>query len=189
MPEAPEIATSRLLLRGWQREDRAAFARMNADPRVMEHFPAPLDAAASDAFVDRIVAGLAADGWGLWAVERVADGMFLGFTGLARIPFEAHFTPAIEVGWRYSVEAWGHGYATEAARVAVAFAFDRLLLDELVSMTTPANIRSRRVMQKLGMTRDPADDFEHPRLPVGHPIRHQVLYRLPAARWRAAGAG
>ena len=183
------LRTERLLLRGWREDDRAPFARMNADPRVMEHFPGPLDAAASDALLDRIVERLAADGWGLWAVERRQDGAFLGFTGLARIPFEAHFTPAVEVGWRLTADAWGRGYATEAARAAVAVAFDRLALDEIVSMTTPANLRSRRVMERLGMTRDPADDFDHPRLPAGHPIRRQVLYRLPAVRWRDAGAG
>lgn len=189
MDGAPELRTERLLLRGWRPEDRGPFAQMNADPRVMEQFPAPLDTAESDAFADRIVERMAADGWGLWAVERVEDGTFIGFTGLAPIPFEAHFTPAIEVGWRLAVEAWGHGYATEAARAAVALAFDGLRLEELVSMTTPANVRSRRVMERLGMTHDPADDFEHPRLPVGHPIRRQVLYRLSAARWRERAPG
>jgi len=188
MGAAAELRTERLILRGWQPTDRDPFARMNADPRVMEHFPAPLTGVESDAFVDLITERLAADGWGLWAVERVEDRAFLGFTGLAPIPFDAHFTPAIEVGWRLAFEAWGHGYATEAAHAAVTFAFERLGLDELVSMTTPANARSRRVMERLGMTRDPADDFEHPRLPEGHPIRHQVLYRLSVARWREVAA-
>jgi RimJ/RimL family protein N-acetyltransferase len=186
MGGAPELGTERLRLRRWRDADRAPFARMNGDPRVMQHFPAVLNASESDALVDRIVEFMAASGWGLWAVEREEDGAFMGFTGLTPIPFDAPFTPAVEVGWRFAVEAWGHGYATEAARAAVAFGFDHLGLDEIVSMTTPANLRSRRVMERLGMTRDPADDFEHPRLPEGHPIRHQVLYRLPVPRWRTA---
>jgi len=183
------LRTARLLLRGWHAADRPPFARMNADPRVMEHFPAPLTAPQSDAFMDRIAARLAVDGWGLWAVERVEDGAFLGFAGLAAIPFEAHFTPAVEVGWRLRPEAWGHGYATEAGRAALAVAFDRLALAEVVSITSVGNVRSRRVMERLGMARDPVDDFDNPRLPDGHPLRPHVLYRLPATRWRAAPTG
>jgi RimJ/RimL family protein N-acetyltransferase len=125
----------------------------------------------------------AAEGFGLWAVERQADGRFLGFTGLAAPTFKAHFTPCVEVGWRFAVEAWGHGYATEAARAALRFGFENLDLAEIVSFTVPANTRSRAVMERLGMTRDPADDFDHPRLPEGHPLRHHVLYRLGHERW------
>jgi ribosomal-protein-alanine N-acetyltransferase len=168
-----------LLLRGWREDDRAPFAALNADPEVMQHFPATLSRAESDALVDRIDAMFAEHGFGLWAVEVRASGEFIGFVGLAAWDFEAHFTPAVEVGWRLARSSWGHGYATEAAREAVTFGFDEAGLDEIVSFTSPGNTRSRAVMERLGMTRDPADDFDHPRLPVGHPLRRHVLYRLP----------
>jgi len=174
------LRTTRLLLRPWHAADRAPFAELNADPAVMEHFPAPLDRAASDALADRIAADLDRNGWGLWAVEAVATGRFLGFTGLARPGFTAHFTPAVEAGWRLARDAWGHGYATEAATAALGHAFGPLGLDELVSFTTAGNHRSRAVMERLGMSHDPADDFEHPALPAGHPLRRHVLYRLRA---------
>jgi RimJ/RimL family protein N-acetyltransferase len=180
-----ELRTERLVLRDWRAADRAPFAALNADPRVMEHFPASLDRAASDALVERITTDLHRNGWGLWAVARRDDDRFLGFTGLLAVGFEAPFTPAVEVGWRFAVDAWGHGYATEAARAAVRYAFAVLALDQLVSMTTPSNGRSQRVMERLGMTRDPADDFDHPRIAVGHPLRRHVLYRLSRAVWQA----
>ena len=156
---------------------------MNADPRVMEHFPAPLSRLESDALIDEFEARFDPRGFGLWALERRDDGTFIGFTGLAAVPWEAHFTPAIEVGWRLAPEAWGHGYATEAAREAVRFGFEDAELDEIVSFTVPANVRSRAVMERLGMTHDPADDFDHPRLPVGHPLRRHVLYRIDRESW------
>ena len=124
------------------------------------------------------------DGVGQWAVERREDGAFIGFTGLALQAFEAPFTPAVEVGWRLAAAAWGHGYATEAARAALRFGFVTRSLEEIVSFTVPANVRSRAVMERIGMTRDPADDFDHPRLPVGSPLRRHVLYRLSRASWR-----
>jgi ribosomal-protein-alanine N-acetyltransferase len=179
----PRLETERLLLREWRDADRAPFAAMNADPRVMEHFPSRLTRPESDAFIRRMRERWAVEGFGLWAVERQADGRFLGFTGLAAPTFKAHFTPCVEVGWRFAVEAWGHGYATEAARAALRFGFEDLDLAEIVSFTVPANTRSRAVMERLGMTRDPADDFDHPRLPEGHPLRHHVLYRLGHERW------
>lgn len=179
----PEISTARLLLRGWRDDDRAPFAAINADPAVMEHLPAPLDRPASDDLVDRILAHWAEHGFGLWAVERRVDGAFIGFTGVYRPSFEAHFTPAVEVGWRLAQDAWGHGFATEAADAALRFGFGTLGLEEIVSFTAPANVRSRRVMERIGMTRDPADDFDHPRLPSGHPLRRHVLYRLGRADW------
>jgi len=181
----PELHTERLLLRGWRGEDRAPFARLNADPRVAEFLSAPLDRPESDAFVDRIVRHWADDGFGIWAVERTEDRSFLGFTGLSAPAFEARFTPAIEVGWRFAPDAWGHGYASEAARAAVRFGFEALELDEIVSFTVPANSRSRAVMERLGMIREPADDFDHPNLPEGHPIRRHVLYRLDRSAWLA----
>jgi ribosomal-protein-alanine N-acetyltransferase len=183
MSKGMELRTDRLLLRRWQDSDRAPFGELNADPEVMRHFPAPLDRAQSDGFVARIEAGFDRYGYGLWALETLDGGEFLGFTGLQWIPFDAHFTPALEVGWRLARSAWGRGYATEAAREAVRFAFTEAGLRELVSMTTPANDRSQAVMRRLGMTRDPAEDFDHPGVPDGHPMRRHVLYRLPYQRW------
>ena len=177
------LTTDRLLLRHWRDDDRVPFAAMNADLRVMEHFPAPLSRLESDALIDEFEARFDPRGFGLWALERRDDGTFIGFTGLAAVPWEAHFTPAIEVGWRLAPEAWGHGYATEAAREAVRFGFEDAGLDEIVSFTVPANVRSRAVMERLGMTHDPADDFDHPRLPVGHPLRRHVLYRIDRESW------
>jgi RimJ/RimL family protein N-acetyltransferase len=181
VPTAPaELRTERLLLRDWRDEDLEPFAALNADPDVMEHFRGLLTRAQSDAFAERIRTRLHEDGWGLWAVEVVAGERvpFIGFVGLARQTFQAHFTPAMEVGWRLSRAAWGHGYAPEAARAVTAFAFDTVGLDELVSITAVHNAKSRRVMEKIGMTYDPADDFENPTMDIGHPLRPNVLYRL-----------
>ena len=135
----PRLVTDRLLLRAFLDEDREPFARMNADPRVVEYFPAPLDRDQSDALVDRIAGHWTDDGFGLWAVQRLDDGTFIGFTGLSAPSFEAHFTPAVEVGWRLAPDAWGHGFATEAARAAVGYGFDTLGLAEIVSFTVPTN--------------------------------------------------
>lgn len=175
--------TPRLLLRPWRESDRAPFAALNADPEVMEHFPSVLDRAASDALVDRVAAHFAEHGYGLFAVEVPGRAPFVGFVGLLKVGFEAHFTPAVEIGWRLARAAWGHGYATEAAREACRIAFEELRLPELVSFTVPANRRSRAVMERIGMTHDPADDFDHPKLPEGHPLRRHVLYRLAASDW------
>jgi RimJ/RimL family protein N-acetyltransferase len=166
---------------------------MNADPEVMAHMPRLLEREASDAMVDRIEAHLGAHGYGLWAIEVVGGESFIGFTGLMNPAFTAHFTPAVEIGWRLARSAWGHGYAVEAAREACRIAFTELRLPAIVSFTVPGNVRSRRVMEALGMTREPAEDFEHPRLVEGHPLRRHVLYRLSAERWsdgeRGAGRG
>lgn len=182
MPDAPaaipRLATERLLLREWHDADREPFAAMNGDPRVMEHFPSTLTRVESDALVDRIVAHWREDGVGLWAVERASDGAFLGFTGLAAPVDTPGMPPFTEVGWRFAVDAWGHGYATEAARAAVGWGFDVVGLDAIASWTTVANVKSQAVMTRIGMTRDPDDDFDHPRLPEGHPQRRHVLYRL-----------
>jgi ribosomal-protein-alanine N-acetyltransferase len=171
-----ELHGERVRLRGWQPADAAPFAALNADPAVMEHFPAPLSRAESDAMIDRMQALLLERGWGLWCLE--VDGTCIGFTGLAVPTFEAHFTPCVEIGWRLARDAWGRGYATEAARLALRFGFETLALDEIVSFTATTNLRSQAVMQRLGMTRDAADDFEHPRVAEGHPLRPHVLYRL-----------
>jgi RimJ/RimL family protein N-acetyltransferase len=176
MTGARELVTPRLRLRQWRHSDRHPFAAMNADPEVMRHFPALQDAAQSDAAADRFSAHLDSAGWGLWALEF--EGEFIGFTGLAVPRFDAPFTPCVEVGWRLARSAWGMGLATEAATAAMGFGFTELGLAEIVSFTTVANDRSRALMQRLGMTRDPADDFEHPAIPSGSPQRLHVLYRL-----------
>lgn len=172
------LTTDRLVLRQWRDEDAEPFAALNADPETMRYYPSTLTRERSDALLAERQAGLELQGWGLWAVE-VRDGApFVGFVGLAEPQFEAHFTPCVEAGWRLAREHWGNGYATEAADAAVAFGFVELGRDEIVAYTTPANLRSRRVMEKLGMTHDPADDFDHPLLDEGHPLRLHVLYRL-----------
>lgn len=171
-----ELRTERLLLRQWRDSDRDPWAALNADPEVMEFFPATLTRAEADASLDRYAADIETRGWGLWAVDL--DGALLGFTGLKPVTIDVPFSGAVEVGWRLARSAWGHGFATEAARASLAFAFDDLGLDEVVSMTAVLNQRSQRVMERLGMTRDPLDDFEHPSVPDASPLRPHVLYRL-----------
>ncbi len=184
MLSAPELRSARLLLRGWRQADRAPFAALNADSRVMEHFPACMTREESDTLIDWIMAGFHQRGWGLWAVEVAATGEFIGFTGLSVPSFEARFTPAVEVGWRLARTAWGHGYATEAAQAALGVGFGQASLAEIVSFTAVANVRSQAVMRRIGMTHDPADDFDHPRLASVDRLRRHVLYRIPADRWR-----
>lgn len=174
----PVIETLRLTLRPWRDDDLPSFAALNADPRVMEFLPKPLDRAESDAMATRIRAAFDQQPFGLWAVEVKEGAGFIGYVGLNAPQFEAAFTPCVEIGWRLAFEHWGHGYATEAARGALDYAFETLKLPEVVSFTVPANVRSWRVMERLGMTRSPEDDFDHPRLAEGHPLRRHVLYRL-----------
>ncbi len=176
LPVVP-LLTERLCLREWRAADLAPFAALNADPAVMRFFPAALTRTESDALAARLAAALAERGWGLWATEW--QGAFIGFIGLSRPRFEAHFTPCVEVAWRLAAAAQGRGLATEGARAAVAYAREHLAAEPLVSFTTPDNHPSRRVMEKLGFTHDPADDFEHPALPEGHRLRRHVLYRAP----------
>jgi RimJ/RimL family protein N-acetyltransferase len=177
MRTIPTIRTERLHLRAWREEDLAPFAAMNADPAVMEFFPRPLDRAESDAAVARIRDHFARHGFGLWAVEAPGVAEFIGFVGLAVPRFEAHFTPCVEIGWRLAREHWGRGYATEAARAVLEFGFRDRALEEIVSFTASVNVRSRAVMERIGMTRSPGDDFDHPAIPEGHPLRRHVLYR------------
>ncbi len=184
MSDGAELRTGRLCLRRWREADRAAFAAANADPEVMEHLPALLTREGSDLLVDRIETEFDQRGYGLWAVEVVATGQFIGFTGLSVPSFDAHFTPAVEIGWRLARPAWGHGYATEAARAAMDFGFNRIRLPAIVSFTAATNLRSRAVMQRIGMTRDPADDFDHPNLEQHHRLLRHVLYRISYDRWR-----
>ena len=172
------LSGGRIHLRQWRDEDRDAFAAMNADARVMEFFRNSLSRAESDAMVDRIQKHFGEHGFGLWAIEVPDVAPFAGFAGLAVARFSAHFTPCVEVGWRLAFAHWGHGYATEAARLALDYAFGTLALPEVVSFTSVTNHRSRAVMERLGMRRDPADDFDYPALPEGHPLRRHVLYRL-----------
>jgi ribosomal-protein-alanine N-acetyltransferase len=180
----PILTTARLRLRQWREEDLAPFAALNADPQVMEFFPKVLTRAESDAVAGRIRDHFARHGFGLWAVEAPGAADFVGFVGLAVPSFEAHFTPCVEIGWRLAREHWGHGYATEAATAALAFGFGARALEEIVAFTVPANIPSRRVMGRLGMRRLPTDDFEHPAIADGHPLRSHVLYRLRRADWK-----
>ena len=172
------LETPRLLLRPWRESDREPLQRMNADPRVMEFFAAPLSPAESDRMIDRMQAHIAQHRFGFFAAELRATGEFIGFAGISHVPFEAHFTPCIEIGWRLAAAYWNRGLATEGARECLRYAFQELALPEVVAFTVPANLRSRRVMEKLGMSYSPADDFQHPRLPEGHPLRPHVLYRV-----------
>lgn len=176
------LSTERLRLRSWRDEDLEPFAALNADPRVMEHYPKPLSRAESDAAATGIRAHLAEQGFGLWAVEAPGVAGFIGYVGLSVPAFQAHFTPCVEVGWRLAFQDWGQGYATEAAAAALGHAFGTLGFGEVVSFTVPANRRSRAVMERLGMRRSPEDDFDHPSLPEGHRLRRHVLYRLTQAK-------
>ena len=179
----PKIGTERLILRKWRESDREAFARMNCNPEVMEHFPALLSRQESDAMLDRAQSHLQRYGFGPWAAELRESQEFIGFISLFIPQFEASFTPCVEIGWRLVREHWGKGLAIEGARAVVRHGFQVQGLRELVSFTVPANLRSLRVMQKLGMTHDPRDDFDHPSISVGHSLRRHVLYRLKRDDW------
>jgi len=174
------LAGSRVRLRRWRDEDRDAFAAMNSDARVMEFFRSPLSRIESDAMVDRNEQHFGEHGFGLWAIEIPDVVPFIGFTGLTWARFGAPFTPCVEVGWRLAFEHWGHGYATEAAGLALGYGFGTLALAEIVSFTSATNQRSRAVMERLGMRRDPIEDFDYPGMPEGHPLQRHVLYRLGA---------
>ena len=176
------LRTRRVLLRPWRSEDLAPCAAMNADPQVVEYFPAPLSTGESEAFVARMQASIEARGYGLWAVEAPSEAAFIGCVGLLAVGEEMPFAPAVEIGWRLARPYWGRGLAHEAALAAMAFAFQGLGLRGLVAFTAQGNTRSRRLMERLGMRRDPAEDFPHPALPARHPLRAHVLYRLDAPR-------
>ncbi len=174
------LSSGRICLRRWRDEDREAFAAMNSDVRVMEFFLNRLSRFESDEMVDRIQEHFSERDFGLWAIEIPGVAPFIGFAGLSVPRFSARFMPCVEVGWRLAFEHWGHGYATEAARLALGYGFRTLALSEVVSFTSATNHRSRAVMERLGMHRDPDEDFDHPALPEGHPLRRHVLYRLAA---------
>jgi RimJ/RimL family protein N-acetyltransferase len=185
----PALRSERLVLRDWTDADLEPFARLNADPVAMEHFPSTLDRAQSDAMVEVLRNRWRAHGLSWWAVEERASGEFLGAVGLLQVtvvaPFNDPDAPSVEVGWRLLPSSWGHGYAPEAAAAALDWGFGACDLSEIVSFTVPANQRSRRVMAKLGMTHDPAADFDHPSVDPSHALRRHVLYRLDGDDWRA----
>lgn len=172
------MTTDRLILRRWRESDREPFARLNADARVMEFMPGILSVQESNMLADRIEAHFQQHGFGLYAAELRSSGSFIGFVGLSVPSFQAAFTPCVEIGWRLAAAYWKQGLATEGAREIARYGFEILGVPELVSFTVPANTRSIRVMKKLGMSNNPQDDFDHPRLPVGHPLRRHVLYRV-----------
>lgn len=185
------IKTDRLILRSWKERDLEPFAALNADPRVMEYFPSILSRTESDQLAKRIKTKMDEKGWGMWAVSIPGVAEFIGFIGLNsedQISFPAPFTPAVEVGWRIAFEHWGKGYATEGAKAALAYGFETLNLGEIVSFTATQNRRSRRVMERIGMHHDPRDDFDHPKLVEGHPLRRHVLYRLDVKEWQKRSA-
>lgn len=186
---APTLITSRLLLRHWRDSDLAAFAAMNADPLVMEHFPALLSRNESDVVAARLKQSLQEKDFGIWALEIPGRVEFAGFVGLSSPGFAAPFTPCVEIAWRLRSDCWGQGYATEAARAALDYGFNSLALAEVVSFTVTANQRSRNVMERLGMVRNPEEDFEHPSLPGNHPLRSHVLYRLARTDWHIKNGG
>lgn len=179
-----EFETDRLRLRQWRATDRKPFAEINADERVMEFFPATLDRAASDVMADRCASLIAERGWGFWATELKSSGQFIGFVGLHIPTAELPFSPCVEVGWRLGFQYRGKGYATEAAQGALRVGFERLNLPEIVSFTAVANLRSRAVMERLGMREAPGT-FEHPHVPAGSALRVHCLYRLPRELWKA----
>jgi RimJ/RimL family protein N-acetyltransferase len=185
------LSTARLILRRWRGSDRRPFQALNADPRVMEFYPALLTPEETDASIARIEQHFEQREFGLFAAELIDTKTFVGYIGLSVPAFEAPFMPAVEIGWRLAFDYWGRGLATEGARAVVRHAFETLRLPSLVSFTAPANLRSRRVMESIGMVHDPAGDFDHPGLPAGHRLRRHVLYRIKphageerAASWR-----
>jgi len=180
MDAQPRLRTERLLLRRWCRSDREPFAAINADPAVMELYPATLSRARSDALIERFEACFVERGYGLWAVEIVGERPLAGYVGLFPVEIDAPFAPAVELGWRLARDCWGRGIAAEAARASIRFAFERLSLAALVAYTAAVNTRSRQLMERLGMTHDPREDFAHPGLPAAHSLAPHVLYRLQA---------
>lgn len=186
MESGPTIQTERLVLRRWRGQDLDEFAALNADPDVMEHFPGVLTPEESDLMLRRFDRHFEEFGYGLWAVETTVVPRLIGFCGLAVPTFRTHFTPAVEIGWRFARDEWGNGYATEAARASLDFGFAEAGLDEILSWTIPANERSQKVMTRLGMTRAPDLDFDHPRLRHDDRLRRHVVYRITREEWGTA---
>ena len=182
-----EFVTPRLRSRQWCDADREPFAALNADPAVMEFFPALIGREASDASIDAWQSQLCTRGWSNWAVEVRATSAFIGFVGLSVPRRVLPFSPCVEIGWRLARAHWGQGFATEAARGVLRVAFEQLALPEIVSFTTLLNLRSRAVMERIGM-RNAGEDFEHPGVPQGNPQRLHCLYRIGRERWAAHNA-
>jgi RimJ/RimL family protein N-acetyltransferase len=182
MPAALE--TDRLILRQWRQSDLDAFWRMGQDREVMEFLLPLANRAASDAVADKLKSHIEEHGFGFWALQEKVGAPFIGFTGILRVGDDLPFAPAVEVGWRLARAHWGKGYASEAARAALAFAFNDMKLDEVVALTVPANRRSQAVMTRIGMSRNAADDFDHPRVPDGDPLKRHVLYRIARSAFR-----
>ncbi|MNJ93364.1 anhydro-N-acetylmuramic acid kinase [compost metagenome] len=172
------LETDRLILRLWKPEDLDAFAALCADPEVMEYFPAPLNREETAALIDRLIANRAKDGFSFMACERKDTGEFVGFVGLSYFVQPTHFSPCIEIGWRLARKHWGQGFAPEAARAVLKYAFDVLKAPEVIAMTAVENWKSRKVMEKVGMSYDAKDDFDHPKVADGHPLKRHVLYRI-----------
>lgn len=182
------LETQQLRLRAWRHSDRKEFAKMNADPRVMEYFPKLLTEDESNALVDRIEKAMLENGFGLWALEVIGIAPFIGFAGLSWAKFDAPFTPAIEIGWRLAHHHWGKGYATRAAKMALEYGFETAGLSEIVSFTAKTNLRSQAVMNKIGMVRDVDGDFDHPSIAIGHSLCRHVLYRMNAEGWASSNS-
>jgi len=178
------IKTDRLMLRPWCEQDLALFAELNADPRVMEYFPGLKSRQESDKSVQLMSQHIDRCGWGFWAASLIQTGEFIGFIGLEDVYFKADFTPAVEIGWRLAFNYWGKGYATEGAVASLRYGFEELKLEKIVSFTAVQNMRSRAVMERIGMHHDPKDDFDHPRLPEGHHLKRHVLYRIEVSDWQ-----
>ncbi|MEP3246029.1 MAG: GNAT family N-acetyltransferase [Sneathiella sp.] len=183
MKNSNPIQTGRLILRPWQEQDYTPFVSLNADPAVMEYFPSRLSERESHAMADKIKKLITQKGWGFWAAEEKESGKFIGFVGLNAPAYDLPFNPCVEIGWRLAKDTWGKGYATEAARASLQFAFENLDLDEVVSFTTITNLRSRAVMERLGFANS-GEDFDHPLLEEGHPLQKHVLYKLSQKEWR-----
>lgn len=173
-----QLETERLILRQWHSDDLTAFASINQDPRVMQYFPSTLDIAETRQFIKKIKQHFKQHGYGFFCCALKSSNLCIGFVGLNVPNFEAHFMPNVEIGWRLAFNHWGKGYATEAAMRMLDYGFNELALHEIVSFTVPANTRSRRVMEKIGMLHDPKDNFKHPQLACNHPLSLHVLYRL-----------
>ena len=187
--EHPKIylETERLLLRGWAADDLELFATLNADPRVMEHFPETLRRDKSDEYAENFQRAIDSNGFGYFAIARKLDAQFIGYVGISKVIFDAEFTPAMEIAWRLGFDFWGKGLATEAAKASLDFGFSELELEEILFFTTPENARSIAVMKRLGFTRDVDGDFDHPRVPVGHRLRPHILHRLQKPRGTSRG--
>lgn len=177
------LESERYRLRHWRDEDLEPFARMSADPQVMQFLGPLLSRKESDRIANLHRERTSLLGYGFWALELPGEVSFGGFVGLSSPTWEAPFTPCVEVGWRLAPELWGRGLATEAAKAVLRLGFERYGLKEILSFTVPANVRSRRVMERIGMARDPDGDFDHPRVPEGNPLRRHVLYRLSRDEW------